>query len=78
MSCEKILVYHPLLQWYIDHGLIVTKVHSMIHCKKNGNVFNLLINLLVMKEEKEMKILIINGLVKKCKMLEIVDMVEHQ
>ena len=27
MSCEKILVYHPLLQWYINHGLNVTKVH---------------------------------------------------
>ena len=34
MSAKKILLYHPLLQWYIDHGLIVTKVHSMIHCKK--------------------------------------------
>ena len=34
MSCEKILIYHPLLQWNINHGLIVTKVHSMIHCKK--------------------------------------------
>ena len=34
MSSKKMLIYHPLLQWYVDHGLIVTKVYGMIHCKK--------------------------------------------
>ena len=33
MSAKKILLYHPLLTWYIEHGLIVTKVHGMIHSK---------------------------------------------
>ena len=31
MSATKILLYHPLLKWYIEHGLIVTKTYSMIH-----------------------------------------------
>ena len=30
MSAKKIL-YHPLLKWYIGHGLIVTKTYSMIY-----------------------------------------------
>ena len=34
MSVKKILLFHPLLDWYVEHGLVVTKVHSMIHSKK--------------------------------------------
>ena len=34
MSAKKILLYYPLLQWYLEHGLSVTKVYSMIHCRK--------------------------------------------
>ena len=34
MSAKKILIYYPLLEWYIQQGLSVTKVYGMIHCKK--------------------------------------------
>jgi hypothetical protein len=27
---ERILVYTPLLQWYVDHGLVVTAIYSVI------------------------------------------------
>ena len=30
LSAEKLLVYAPLLQWYIDHGVEVTAVHLTI------------------------------------------------
>ena len=33
MSTKNILIYHPLLNWYLEHGLVVTKVHGMIHSK---------------------------------------------
>ena len=33
MSANKILIYHPLLKWYREHGLIVTKVYGMIDTK---------------------------------------------
>jgi hypothetical protein len=29
---EKILIYTPLLKWYIAHGMVVTKVHSFVKC----------------------------------------------
>ena len=32
---EKILLYTPLLKWYISKGLVVTKIHSVIEAKKN-------------------------------------------
>jgi hypothetical protein len=32
---EKIMIYTPLLKWYLKHGLVVTKVHSVIYAKKN-------------------------------------------
>ena len=31
MSAKKILLYHPLLKWYIEHGLIEPKIYSRIH-----------------------------------------------
>ena len=34
MNAKKILLYYPLLEWYLKHGLQVTKVYGMIHCKK--------------------------------------------
>ena len=34
MSANRILIYHPLLKWYIEHGLIVSKVYGMIDTKK--------------------------------------------
>ena len=30
MKAEKILLYSPLLKWYLDHGLQVTKIHRYI------------------------------------------------
>ena len=30
LSAEKILVYAPLLRWYVDHGAVITKVHRTI------------------------------------------------
>ena len=34
MSAKKILIYYPLLKWYLEHGLKVTKVYGMMHCKQ--------------------------------------------
>ena len=33
---EKILLYTPLLKWYLDHGLVVTKIHSFIKATANN------------------------------------------
>ena len=30
MKTEKILLYSPLLKWYLNHGLQVTKIHRYI------------------------------------------------
>ena len=30
MKAEKILIYSPLLKWYLNHGLQVTKIHRYI------------------------------------------------
>ena len=30
MKAEKILLYSPLLKWYLNHGLQVTKIHKYI------------------------------------------------
>ena len=27
-------MYHPLLEWYIDHGLVVDKIYGYIECKR--------------------------------------------
>lgn len=35
---EKKVIYTPLLNWYIDHGLVVTKIHSFIKAQP-FNVF---------------------------------------
>jgi len=29
---KKILIYAPLFKWYLEHGLVVTKVHSFVKC----------------------------------------------
>lgn len=35
MFAEKILLITPLLQWYLSHGLIVSKIHQVIEfCPK--------------------------------------------
>ena len=37
LSClyaEKILLYEPLLKWYLDHGAQITAVYRTIECKK--------------------------------------------
>ena len=47
MSAKKILIYYPLMEWYIQQGLIVTKVYGMIHCNDS------LVSSYVMKEEEE-------------------------
>ena len=52
MSAKKILIYYPLMEWYIQQGLIVTKVYGMIHCK-NGKYLKGLVSSYVVKEEKE-------------------------
>ena len=36
MKAQKICLYTPLLKWYVEHGLVVTKVHSYITAKKNA------------------------------------------
>ena len=28
---EKILLATPLLQWYLEHGLVVTKIYQVVH-----------------------------------------------
>ena len=33
-NAKEILIYHPLLTWYIEHGLVVSKVYGMIHCNR--------------------------------------------
>ena len=30
MSAEELLIYAPLLRWYVDHGAVITKVHRTI------------------------------------------------
>ena len=30
MACEKILLATPLLKWYLEHGLEVTRVYQVI------------------------------------------------
>lgn len=35
-GAKKILLYTPLLKWYLEHGLIVTKVHSFIKATPNN------------------------------------------
>ena len=35
-SAKKILLYTPLLKWYLEHGLKVTEVHSMIQATPNA------------------------------------------
>ena len=34
LSAEKILLYTPLLKWYLDHGMRVTRVYREIHYKR--------------------------------------------
>jgi hypothetical protein len=34
LFCEKQLIYTPLLQWMLAHGIVVTKVHSVIKAIK--------------------------------------------
>ena len=33
LSAEKILLYAPLLRWYVDHGAVITRVHRTIDYK---------------------------------------------
>ena len=33
MFAEKILLITPLLKWYIDHGVVVSKIHQVIEFK---------------------------------------------
>eukprot|EP00732_Lithocolla_globosa_P000459 Lithocolla_globosa_v1_NODE_138_length_5823_cov_17.507628.p1 type:complete len:551 gc:universal NODE_138_length_5823_cov_17.507628:3490-1838(-) len=35
MFGEKVLLFSPLLKWYLEHGLVVTKVYSYIKAEKN-------------------------------------------
>ena len=30
METEKILLYSPLIKWYLEHGLVITKVHVLL------------------------------------------------
>ena len=39
MKAEKILLYSPLLKWYLNHGLQVTKIHKYISYT-SGRPFN--------------------------------------
>ena len=32
---DKILIYSPLLKWYVKHGLVVSKIHRFIECQPN-------------------------------------------
>ena len=34
MKTEKILLYTPLLKWYLEHGLKVTAYHQLLHYKR--------------------------------------------
>jgi len=34
LSAEKMLVYTPLLKWYVDHGVVVTRVYREINYKR--------------------------------------------
>jgi hypothetical protein len=33
MFGEKIMVISPLLKWYVEHGLKVTKIHQVVEYK---------------------------------------------
>ena len=35
MFGEKILIYTPLLKWYLEHGLIITKFYEAVEYEKN-------------------------------------------
>ena len=35
MFGEKILIYTPLLKWYLQHGLIITKFYEAVEYEKN-------------------------------------------
>ena len=37
MKAEKILLYSPLLKWYLNHGLQVTKIHKYISYLLRGS-----------------------------------------
>ena len=39
LSAEKLLVYAPLLRWYVDHGAVITVVHRTIDYTP-GKVFD--------------------------------------
>ena len=36
MKAKKLCLYTPLLKWYLDHGLVVTNVHSYITATENA------------------------------------------
>ncbi len=44
MKAEKILLATPLLKWYIDHGLKVTKVYQTLEFENNNKCFEKLCN----------------------------------
>jgi len=31
LSAEKMLLYTPLLQWYLNHGVVVTRIYRTIN-----------------------------------------------
>ena len=33
LSAERLLVYGPLLLWYVNHGAVITRVYGTIDCK---------------------------------------------
>ena len=37
LSAERMLIFAPLLRWYLDHGLIITKVYRAINYKQKRN-----------------------------------------
>ena len=39
LSAEKMLIYAPLLLWYIDHGLVIKRVHQTIDYQPKHNIF---------------------------------------
>ena len=43
LSAEKILLYAPLLKWYLDQGLKITAVHRTINYKQ-GKPFTWFVN----------------------------------
>ena len=36
LKAEKILLATPLLKWYLERGLVVTKIHRVIECTPNA------------------------------------------